>query len=842
MKETRRKRRRTTLGHKMQLVVIAMLITGIFFVSGFLLWAATIKVPDFSLFETGKVSQSTKLYDRTGKILLYDVHRDVRRRVVSFDASSPYIKNAAVAIEDEQFYQHIGIKPEAILRALWVNFRSGGFSQGGSTITQQVIKNALLSQEKTVTRKVKEWVLAIKLEQRLSKEEILGLYLNEAPYGGNVYGVEEASMSFFGHHANELTLPEAAYLAALPQSPTRLSPYGNNLELLENRKNTVLKKMLELGSITQDEYAKAIAEKVKFIPQAEQGIRAPHFVMFIKEKLVEKYGEDMVNEGGLRVITTLDMTMQEKAEMIVKKYVEQNIKTYNAKNAALVAIDPKTGQILTMVGSRDYFDTANEGNFNVALAKRQPGSSFKPFVYGAAFENSYTPDTVVFDVPTEFSARCDPLGNPLGGGDKSLCYMPENYDGQYRGPINLRNALAQSINIPAVKMLYLVGLDRAIEFAERVGITSLQDKERYGLTLVLGGGEVSLLEMTSAYGVFANDGKRDPYTGIISVEDASGNIIEEYEQNETQVMDPGVARKISDVLSDNVARTPAFGAQSYLDFPDRQVAVKTGTTNDYRDAWILGYTPSLVVGAWAGNNDNTPMENKVAGFIIAPLWNAFLKEELRLLPDEKFPTSQPTPKNLKPVLRGVWYGGETYTIDRMSGKRATVFTPTELIEERVIPNPHEILYWVNKNDPTGSPPENPYTDAQFLLWEIPMQTWLLNHGLPSQALGKIPEGFDDLHRPEFAPSIVILSPNATTTYNHTQKLLVETRIQSPFTVEHVDFFVNGTFLGSTRSLPYTFAFVPRDIATTGRTNELRVVVYDIVGNRNEKTLSFGTDL
>ena len=752
------------------------------------------------------------------------------------------MKNATVAIEDEQFYQHIGVKPEAILRALLVNLRSGEFSQGGSTITQQVIKNALLSQEKTITRKVKEWILAIKLDRTMSKEGILGLYLNEAPYGGNIYGVEEASVSFFGHHANELTLVEAAYLASLPQSPTRLSPYGNNIQLLEARKNFILKKMFELGSITQTDYKRALTEKVKFIPRAEQGILAPHFVMFIKEQLAETYGEDVVSEGGLRVTTTLDMDMQEKAEEVVKKYATQNEKTFNAKNAALVAIDPKTGQILAMVGSRDYFDAEHEGNFNVALAKRQPGSAFKPFVYGAAFEDGYTPDTVVFDVPTQFSTQCDVLGNPLPGNDASQCYMPENYDLRYRGPISLRDALAQSVNIPAVKMLYLVGLTHAIEFAERVGITTLQNKERYGLTLVLGGGEVSLLDMTSAYGVFANDGKRNPYTGILKIEDASGNSIVEYIRRETPAIDPEIARKISDILSDNEARTPAFGTRSFLNFVNRQVAVKTGTTNDYRDAWILGYTPSLAVGAWAGNNDNTPMEKKVAGFIVAPLWNEFFSLVFQSLADEKFPKPQSVSKTLKPALRGIWYGGETYAIDKISGKRATEFTPPDLIVERVIPNPHEILYWVNKGDPSGSPPSNPFNDFQFLLWEIPAQQWISNHELPEKALGKMPDEFDNLHSPLLSPLITILEPNATTTYTRSQKLFVNTKITGSFAIERVDLFVNSLFLGSTRLLPYTFSFVPEALSDMRATNELRVFAHDVVGNTSEKTTIFKVDI
>ena len=837
----KRGRKITTKGnsrHWMQVTVIAILLGGIFFTSALLIWAATLKIPDFSLLDARKVSQSTKIYDRTGKILLYDVHQDVRRTVVPFEQISPFIKNATVAIEDDQFYQHHGIKPEAILRAMWINLKTGQYTQGGSTITQQVIKNALLSPEKTVTRKIKEWILALKLEHVLNKEQILTLYLNEVPYGGNIYGVEEASMAFFGKHASELTLTESAYLAALPQAPTLYSPYGNHTDLLENRKNLVLKKMLQLGSITQNEYDAAIQEKVKFIPPLEQGIRAPHFVMFIREKLAEMYGEDVLNNGGLRVITTIDMDLQQKAEEIVKQYVAMNEKKFNAHNAGLVAIDPKTGQILVMVGSRDYFDVAHEGNFNVALAKRQPGSAFKPFVYAAAFEKGYTPDTVVFNVRTEFSTRCDPEGNPLPGATASMCYRPENYDHQYTGPMSLRNALAQSVNVPAVKMLYLVGLDSALDMAQRLGITTLTNKARYGLTLVLGGGEVSLLDMTSAYGVFANDGKRDPYTGILRIEDAEGNVMTEYTPHETQVINPEIARKISNVLSDNAARAPAFGEQSYLHFDNHQVAVKTGTTNNYRDAWIVGYTPSLAVGAWAGNNNNTAMEKKVAGFIIAPMWNAFFAEAFKTLPDERFPEPQPISKTLKPALRGAWYGGETYAVDKVSGKLATQFTPSDLIENRVIPNAHEILYWVNKADPTGPPPVNPYNDPQFLLWEIPAQAWISEHGLPPQAYSIVPEGYDNLHTPNLVPQISINSPTTTNMYGRNEKLPVEVTIMSSFNIERVDFFVNGIFLGSSHSAPYSFAFVPADVQNITNTNDLRIIAYDTVGNKSEQTVQF----
>lgn len=830
-----RSRKKGLVWHYLQYTIVGGLLFSIFALSGLFIWASSIKLPDFSLFAARKVSQSTKIYDSSGEILLYDVHKDARRTVVPYDAISINIKNATVAIEDERFYQHPGIEPKAILRAVLVNLklREGYSGQGGSTITQQVIKNSLLTSEKTITRKIKEWILAMKLERVMTKEQILGLYLNEVPYGGSLYGVEEASLAFFGKRASAVTLAEAAYLAALPQAPTYYSPYRNNTSALESRKDLVLKRMFNMGSISAEEYTAAKAEKVRFLPQEEQGIRAPHFVMFVREQLAEMYGEDVLNNAGLTVYTTLDMDLQEKAEGVVKKYANDMEKQFNANNTALVAVEPKTGAIKVMVGSRDYFDTEHEGNFNVALAKRQPGSAFKPFVYAAAFEKGYTPDTVVFDVPTQFSTRCDVDGHPLVGTDESICYMPENYDHRYRGPISLRDALAQSVNVPAVKMLYLVGVGKAIEFAERVGITSLADPGRYGLTLVLGGGEVSLLDMTSAYGVFANDGKREPYFGISKIVDGSGVVVYEHLPSEQVAMDPEIARKISSVLSDNDARAPAFGEDSYLRVHGKDVAVKTGTTNDYRDAWIIGYTPSLAVGAWAGNNDNTPMEKKVAGFIIAPLWNAFFMSASTSVNEEYFLPPQPTPKNIKPALRGVWYGGETFAVDKISGKLATDFTPDEYRVDRVIPNPHEILYWVNKEDPLGAPPQNPYLDPQFILWELPAQRWIAANGLPLDALQGIPAGFDDVHRPEFLPQISLVSPTATGTYILNEKLVITPSVHSTFSIDRVDFFVNESYLGSSKVIPYSFAFVPADILKTSTEATLRVAVYDSMGNKNE---------
>ena len=400
----------------------------VFLVGGFVaagavfLWVSSLDIPDLSSFEERRILQSTKIYDRTGEILLYDLHQDVKRTIVPFEDISYHIKNATVAIEDDQFYNHFGVDIRAIIRAALTNLMQGDLlgGQGGSTITQQVVKNSVLQQEKKLTRKVKEAILAIRLEQVLTKEEILGHYLNESPYGGTLYGVEEASQAFFGKSSSDITLPEAAYLAALPQAPTYLSPYGNNRDALEERKNLVLERMLINEFINQEEYDAALAAEVIFEPQAVTGIRAPHFVMYVREQLAQKYGEETLAERGFRVITTLDWDLQKAGEEIVANKAEENTERFSATNAALVAIDPQTGDVLTMVGSRNYFDTEIDGNFNIALADRQPGSSIKPFVYASAFQKGYTPETIVYDVKTQFSPACE-AWDPSSA---SPCYSP----------------------------------------------------------------------------------------------------------------------------------------------------------------------------------------------------------------------------------------------------------------------------------------------------------------------------------------------------------------------------------------------------------------------------------
>lgn len=793
-----------------------------------LIWLSSIELPDFSSFDSRKVIESTKIYDRTGEVVLYDLNSDVKRTRIDYTEMGVNIKNATVAIEDSNFYQHYGFRPKAFIRAVIANITSGSFSQGGSTITQQVIKKSLLVDEKTIIRKLKEIILALKLDKDYSKDEILGIYLNEIPYGGNIYGISEASRTFFGKTPKDLTLAESAYLAAIPNAPTRYSPYGNNKDLLESRKNLVLSRMLEVGFINAEEFTQAKEEVVEFKPQESRGIKAPHFVFFIKDYLEQRYGADIVESGGLKVITTLDYDMQQDAEESIIEFTLGENRQIDDGNAGLIAIDPKTGQILTMVGSRNYFDTDIDGNFNVTLARRQPGSSFKPYVYATAFKKGYTPETILFDVPTEFNSSCSPYHIPGPGIPSNQCYMPQNYDGKYHGPMSIRSALARSMNVPAVKMLYMVGVSNAIKTAQDMGITTLADASRYGLALVLGGGEVRLLEMTSAYGAFANNGIRNPYSGVLRVEDKNGTILEEWSSREVEVIPKNVTLQISDVLSDNTARTPTFGANSALHIPGRQVAVKTGTTNDFKDSWTIGYTPSLVVGVWRGKNDNTPMPVAVNA---APLWRSFMNKTLSKYPNESFESPIPDPDyiNLPPVLRGSFQGGESFTIDTISGKLATELTPKETQKEFVITNVHNILHWVKKEDPKGGKPENPENDSLYRNFEVAVQDWWSqNKGNYPQVTGnQRPTEYDDIHTPANKPVITIINTPQSVLGN--TPLTLQFTIIGTFPTKKTDIFMNNVFIGSTQNTSFTFT--PDNIpATQDGQNTISLVTTDLVYN------------
>ncbi len=811
-------------------IILTLLSSGLI-----LLWLSTLQIPDFKSLEERKVSESTKIYDRTGTTLLYDIHQGVTRKVVAYGDISPYLLNATVAIEDSDFYNHHGVKFESMIRSFFVNLQSGSIKQGGSTITQQVIKNALLTSEKSFTRKIKEIILALKLEQVMSKQEILTLYLNEIPYGGSIYGAEDASQKFYGKDVKDVTLAEAAYMAAIPNAPTLYSPYNKNRSQLEARKNLVLDRMVELNFITKAESDAAKKETVTFLPKQDDGIKAPHFVEFVRSYLESKYGQEAVETEGLKVVTTLDWSLQQKAQDIVAKYAAQNEAKFNAKNAGMIAIDPKTGQVLVMVGSRDYFDTTNDGNFNVTTAHRQPGSSFKPFVYATAFNKGYLPETTLLDLPTQFQTTCSFDGKPLTPATKpDDCYMPVNYDGKFVGPITLRDALAQSRNIPAIKLLYLVGINDSIQTARNLGVRGLDDPQRYGLTLVLGGGEVSLLDMTSAYSVFANDGVRNPYQFILRVEDKDGNILEQSSDQSTRVLPTQTVRMLNDVLSDTKAREPLFGEYSPIDIPGRQIAIKTGTTNDFRDAWVLGYTPNLALGVWAGNNDDTPMEKKTSGYIALPMWSEFFKQALSNLPNENFiHRDNIVTSKINPLIRGFWQARITYDIDKISGKLATDKTPPELRETKSVRQIHSILYWVDKNNPTGPAPTDPASDPQFNLWESSVEKWAKDNNLTDETTDVIPKQTDDVHLPELAPKATITSPNPNLTFDPKNRLEIGLQTSSHFPITQVDFFINNSYLGSSKNAPFNFYFVPSNTPGITATNQIRAVVYDSVLNKAE---------
>jgi 1A family penicillin-binding protein len=815
--------------------LLALGLSAFFIISGAVaVWTMTFKIPTLQSIQERRVAESTKIYDKTGNVLLYDVSQNTKRTIVPIEEISKYAREASIAIEDKDFYEHRGVKPTSFIRAMLVNLTSLSFDQGGSTITQQVIKNSILTNEKWISRKLKEWVLAIQLEKSLSKDEILSMYLNEIPYGGTIYGIEEASQTFYHKNAKYVTLAEAAYLASIPKAPTFYSPYGKNKDRLEARKNLVLKQMYEQELISEEDYNKAKEEKVEFKPKEDSSIKAPHFVFYLIEYLTNKYGEEVIEKGGLKVISTLDYEMQVTAEEIAKQFALQNEKTYNASNAAIVAIDPKTGGILTMVGSRDYFDKEIDGAFNVTTAKRQPGSTFKPFVYSVAFNKGFLPQTVLFDVKTQFSTSCTP-DNPTS---ENGCYSPDNYDSQFRGPVSMRDALAQSLNIPAVKTLYLAGLNPSINLSRDMGLSTISNKGDYGLTLVLGGGEVTPLEITSAYGVFANQGQRNDHTPILEITDKNGATVEKLEPRPREVLTKETTLLISDVLSDNVARAPAYGQTSYLHFPSRDVAVKTGTTNDYRDAWIIGYTPNIAVGAWAGNNDNSPMEKKVAGFIVAPMWRAFMDKALTKLPDERFEEPiEEVDLTLKPILRGNWKGGNSVLIDKVSGKLATEFTPKETLAEITTGGVHSILFWVDKNDPRGPIPQNPGQDSQFNNWEYAVKKWAFDKNIIEDRNINIPPSEDDVHIASKVPTVSIVAPQNGSNLRSSEKTNISLNINNSYPITKVEIVLNGIVVGRADSKILNYQFSPSDYGIPPGNYKLVVSVVDSVWNKTSTEMN-----
>ncbi len=588
-------------------------------------------------FTEKQFAQSTKIYDRTGQILLYEIYGEEKRTLVGLDQIPECLRQAVIATEDTNFYSHFGIDLRGIIRSILINLQIQEPIYGGSTIPQQLIRSTFFSTEKTIERKTREIVLALELDRRYSKDQILEWYLNQVPFGSNCYGVETASQTFFEKSVSEISIAEAAILASLIKAPSYLSPYGSHKDELLTRKNYVLGKMTKAGFLTEHQEEEAKKEELKFTERPIQ-IKAPYFTLWVKQQITEKYDEEFLRKQGLKVYTSLDWELQESAEAAAKQGLEWN-KSYNAHNAGLVAIDPKTGEVLALtVGDGDYYappypedctsgvDCMFDPKFNVVVGTaenpgRQPGSAFKPFVYATAFKEGYNDKDTVIDEETNFGVW----------GDKE--YIPQNYDEKFRGEVTLRQALAQSLNVPSVKVLVnLCGdspeesIENVVKTAEDLGITTLSPP--FGPSIVLGGWEVKLLEMTSAYGVFATEGLRVSPVTILKIEDQKGKIIEENKKSTKRVLGEETARLVNDILSDNEARAPMFGSRSLLYFKDFQVAAKTGTTQDYKDAWTIGYTPSISVGVWAGNNNNTSMAEKPAVVIAGSIFHSFMEKAL----------------------------------------------------------------------------------------------------------------------------------------------------------------------------------------------------------------------
>lgn len=567
---------------------------------------------------------TTRILDRNGKVL-FRIYKDENRTLIPISRIPEHVKQATIAIEDKDFYDHLGFSISGIVRALLANLQ-GKPTQGGSTITQQLVKNRLLSPERTIERKIREIIVSVLVEGTFEKDEILEMYFNEIAYGGAIYGIEEAAQKYYGKSAGQLTLAEGAMLSGLPKAPSEYTPFGSNPELAYARQAEVLRRMVEDGYISEEQAQEAYSEELQFKSDLID-IRAPHFVMYVKELLAEKYGEDVVNQGGLEVRTTLDLSLQEDAQEALVNELNA-LEGLNIKNGAALVTNPQTGEILSMIGSKDYFNFENDGQVNVTLRPRQPGSAIKPITYALALESGRSIISTIQDTPVTYRV----VGSPP--------YSPKNYDGKYHGNVSLKQALASSYNIPAVKLLAELGVENMIDKAELMGITTWQDRKRFGLSLTLGGGEVLMTELAQVYGTFANGGKTMKLNPLLEVRDVNGKLL--YKNNcalngkncfSLQSVDPRVAFLISDVLSDNEARKPAFGLYSVLNIPGQQVAVKTGTTNSLRDNWTIGYTSNRVVAVWVGNNDNTSMSYVVSGITGAsPIWNQIMR--LNLSEDE----------------------------------------------------------------------------------------------------------------------------------------------------------------------------------------------------------------
>jgi len=771
---------------------------------------------------------ATKIYDRNGE-LLYDVFADQRRTPIELEEIPLYLRQATIAIEDKNFYKHRGFDPLGIFRAVY-NIVVHRRLQGGSTLTQQLVKNVLLTPQRTLSRKIKEFILAVQIENRYSKDEILRMYLNEAPYGGTAWGVETAAETYFGKKASELNLVESAILAGLPQRPSAYSPFGDDPKAYIGRTKTVLRRMREDGYITREQEKEAISQlkKVKFAT-AGVNFRAPHFVMYVKRQLEERYGSRLVEQGGLRVYTTLDWQLQQEAQKAVSEEIEK-VEYLQITNGAALVLDPNTGEILAMVGSKNYDDPDYDGKVNVTLALRQPGSAIKPVTYVTAFKKGYTPATLLMDTPTTF---------PIPGQPD---YKPVNYDGKFHGPLQVRFALGNSINVPAVKMLAKVGIKNMLATAYDLGLTTLEPSRenlrRFGLSITLGGGEVRLLDLVAAYSAFANGGLRVEPIAILKVTDQQGHILEEFKPVPgRRVLTPEQAFLISHILADNNARLITFGERNSLTIPDRMVAVKTGTTNDKRDNWTVGWTPQVVVGVWVGNNDNTPMKRVASGVSgAAPIWRRIILAALKNKPKIGFSVPE---------------GIVTAEVDSVSGYRAHDGFPSRL------------EYFIKGTEPTGDDPvhtklkicrsqgklatpvdiaRGDYEEKEFFVfteddpvstdgvnrWQQGIDEWLATQSDPRYHPPK------DYCQASDQVMVVIDEPQDQSQLESGEEVKVKVRIIAAEKIKKVEFLVDGESRDILTEKPYEVIY-----HLTEGTHVIRVQAWDEKGNQGQQETRIG---
>jgi len=627
LKHRRMKRLRKMASYSLPFVIkfkyffIGTIFSLVFIFLPILVFLFLANIPNPNELTSREIAQTTKIYDRNGA-LLYQIYANQNRTIVPLSSIPLSLKNATISIEDKDFYKNPGFDAMAIIRAAIADL-SGQPLQGGSTLTQQLIKSTLLTPEKSISRKVKEIILAFWSERIYSKDQILEMYLNQVPYGGTSWGAEAASEVYFGKSVKDLSLAESAFLAGMPRAPSIYTPYGEYPDLWKKRQKEILAKMNELKYITEDQRQQAEKEELIFQP-LQTPIHAPHFVMYVKDFLIKTYGLPMVEKGGLIVKTSLDLKLQDELQKIVNDEVAKEGTTFNFSNAAALVTDPANGDILAMVGSKNY-DDPNSGNVNLTTSLRQPGSSVKVVTYSTALSNWFTAATILDDSPVTFS-------NPWGS------YSPVNYDGRFHGRIPLRIAFANSFNIPAVKTLNQVGIPAMIKMGRRMGITTWNDPKNYGLSITLGAAETRMVDMATVYGTVANQGKRVDLNPILKITDYKNNIIEEKNSpTGEQILDPGVAYIISNILADNRARAIEFGLNSELNIPSHIVSVKTGTSDNKRDNWTFGFTPSFVTSVWVGNNDNQPMSQTLASGITgaAPIWNKITKLMLAKNKNEK---------------------------------------------------------------------------------------------------------------------------------------------------------------------------------------------------------------